>query len=83
MKHLQVLDEGKLAEFGHPHTLLQDHSGMFHKMLRCMDKDLFSYLSNIALQSYSMKPPIAVTDESEDVDSEEGGISNLAFSTKF
>ena len=72
-----------MAEFGHPHTLLQDSSGKFHKMLRCLDKDLFDYLSNIARQSYSMKPSTAVNNENANIDSEEGGISNLAFSTKF
>ncbi|KAK3096011.1 hypothetical protein FSP39_021917 [Pinctada imbricata] len=52
---VMVLDEGKIVEFDHPYSLLQDNDGVFNKMVQQTGKAEFDHLMEIARNTYNKK----------------------------
>ncbi|CAG0895339.1 unnamed protein product [Cyprideis torosa] len=50
-----VLEAGRLAQFGSPHQLLQDKSGIFHKLLQQTGPNTFKSLYLQAAEAYEKK----------------------------
>ncbi|KAG5878878.1 hypothetical protein JTB14_005769 [Gonioctena quinquepunctata] len=47
-----VMDGGTMVEYAHPHLLLQDKNGVFHKMVAEAGRSLSEQLKKIARESY-------------------------------
>lgn len=50
-----VLNEGRVEEFDHPYTLLQNKEGKFYGLVQETGKGMADGLTEIALQSYQLK----------------------------
>ncbi|KAK4879113.1 hypothetical protein RN001_007259 [Aquatica leii] len=47
-----VMDAGEIIEFDHPYTLLQNHDGMFYRMVQQTEQTMANILINIAKENY-------------------------------
>ncbi|KAK4880096.1 hypothetical protein RN001_008242 [Aquatica leii] len=50
-----VMDSGTMVEFNHPHLLMQNHKGVFYKMVAETGKHITEQLKKIARQNYEEK----------------------------
>ncbi|XP_046744998.1 ATP-binding cassette sub-family C member 4-like [Diprion similis] len=53
---IMVMREGRIAEFGHPHLLLQNPNGHFSRLLQQTGKEMTEKLTGIAESAYRMSP---------------------------
>ena len=51
--HLKVMNDGRVAEFDHPHVLLQNEAGIFHQMASHAGYSLMKQLTTLAKKSYN------------------------------
>lgn len=50
-----VMDAGTMVEFNHPHILLQNHKGVFYKMVAETGKSMMEQLKRVARLNYEQK----------------------------
>lgn len=54
-----VMDTGRAIEFDEPHNLLENHSGIFHDMVKALGPQEYDRLVVLATEKYNSKRKLA------------------------